>query len=179
VNTIEEFTIDTVSVVSKLVEEGFYTQALIIIYSAIDTLAWANLPSGEVKEKDFIAWVSKYLQPEQKLGCTAGDLYGSRCGLVHSNTTESRKSRNGDTNEIWYTTSPSSISGLQRYAKQLQSSARVIHFAYLLSAFIDAAEGFGKEIALEQTKQQNVNERIKHWIKFVPAKVIVQKNETG
>jgi hypothetical protein len=167
-NAIERFTIETVDAISKLVMENLYTQALIILYSAVDTLAWANLPSGDVHQKDFIAWVDNYIKPEDKLGCTAEDLYGARCGLVHSGAAESQKSRKGEAEELWYATSPHSISLLEEYATQNNQRAKVVYFTELLSAFVDAAQKFNDEISKDEQKQRIINERIRRWIRFVP-----------
>jgi hypothetical protein len=176
-NAIERFTVDTVDAISKLVKGNLYTQALIILYSAIDTLAWANLPSGDVYQKDFIVWVDKYIKPESKFGCTAGDLYGARCGLVHSSAAESRKSRKGEAYEIWYATSPHSINFLQEYAKRNNQSAKVIYFTDLLAAFIDASQEFCDEISDDEVKQELVNERIRRWIRFMPTSSLTEKGD--
>ena len=175
-NAIEKFTVDTVDAISKLVKENLYTQALIVLYSAIDTLAWADLPNGDVYQKDFIAWVDKYIKPESKFGCTADDLYGARCGLVHSSAAESRKSREGKANEIWYATSPASINVLQEYAKQVNESAKVVYFTDLLEEFVNASQKFCDEIALDEARQQAVNERIRRWIRFVPTYTVTEKD---
>ena len=174
-NAVERFTVDTVDAIAVLVKENLYTQALIILYSAIDTLTWANLPSGDVAQRDFIAWVDKYIEPEGELGCTANDLYAARCGLVHSSTAESRKSRQGEASEIWYVTSPQSITLLQEYAKRSNNDTKIVYFTALLAAFVDASQKFCDEITTDTARQQSIAERIRRWIKFVPTSKIVDK----
>ena len=169
-NAIDKFTIDTVGAISELVKEGFYTQALIILYSAIDTMAWINLSEGDVKQKDFVEWVNKYMQPENNLGCTAGDLYGARCGLVHANTSVSRKSRTGEVAQIWYVTSPKSFNKLQEHVIETRTEARVVYFTALFAIFIEACQQFNVEISVNKTRQHEVNDRIQHWIGFAPLK---------
>lgn len=176
-NLIEGFTVHTVDAISKLVKGNLYTQALIILYSAIDTLTWANLSSGDVTQKVFIDWVDKYINPEKELGCTAEDLYGARCGLVHSSAAESRKSRKGEASEIWYATSPTSINLLREYAKQVNETAKVVYFTDLLEEFVNASQKFCDEIALDETRQQSVNERIRRWIRFVPTSTMMEKKD--
>jgi hypothetical protein len=176
-NAIERFTVDTVDAISKLAKGNLYTQALVILYSAIDTLAWTNLPGRDVSQKDFVAWVDKYIRPESKFGCTADDLFGARCGLVHSGAAESRKSRKGEAHEIWYATSPHSISTLQEYAKQSNQSAKVIYFTDLIAAFVDASQEFYNEISNDEVKQELVDERIRRWIIFLPTPTVMQKRD--
>jgi hypothetical protein len=176
-SAIGRFTVDTVDAISKLVKENLYTQALVILYSAIDTLAWANLPSGDVFQKDFIVWVDSYIEPERKFGCTADDLYGARCGLVHSGAAESRKSRKGEAHEIWYATSPDSIGLLQEYAKETNQGAKVVYFTDLLAAFVDASQKFYDEISEDEARQSSVNDRIRRWIRFVPTSIVTEKKD--
>jgi len=170
VNTIDKFTIDTVGAISKLFEEEFYTQALIILYSAIDTMAWINLPDGDVKQKDFIEWVNKYMQPENNLGCTASDLYGARCGLIHANTPASRKSKTGEVAQIWYVTSPNSINKLQQHAAKTKTKVQVVYLALFLAIFMEACQQFNTEISANKIRQHQVNDRIQNWIRFAPSK---------
>ena len=176
-NALEGFTVQTVDAISKLIKGNLYTQALIILYSAIDTLTWANLPGGDVTQKDFINWVDKYINPEKELGCTAEDLYGARCGLVHSSAAVSRKSRKGETSEIWYATSPASINTLQEYAKQVNETAKVVYFTDLLKEFVNASQKFYDEIALDEIRQKSVNARIRRWIRFVPTSSMTEEKD--
>lgn len=166
-NPIERFTVDTVDAVWQLVKENLYTQALVILYSAIDTLGWASLSAGDANRKSFCQWVNKYVEPETRLGCTAEDLYAARCALVHSGAAESRMSREGKASEIWYATAPDSVRTLQEYAGQSKNTVKVVYFTDLLTAFVDASQNFSDEIATDRARQQFINERIRRWIKFL------------
>jgi len=168
-NEIERFTVDTVDAIWQLVRAGRYTQTLVIIYSAIDTLAWASLSSGDVTRHDFCRWVNRYIRPESELGCTADDLYAARCALVHSGSAESRMSREGQATEIWYATSPHSVHLVQTHAQQTKSAAKVLYFTNIVSAFVEAATRFSDEISGDIERLQSVNERIRRWLRFVPA----------
>jgi hypothetical protein len=74
---------ETVDAVTVLVRAGYYTQALILLYSAIDALSWVNRASGDVIRSDFSEWVRESMDPGLNLGCTPEDLYVARCGLLH------------------------------------------------------------------------------------------------
>lgn len=99
---IAQFGLQTLEAISCLIKANHYMQALVILYSAIDTLAWSTRSSGDVTRDDFCRWVTQYMQPEANLGCTAKDLYGARCALLHSGSAESKMSRDGAAMEIWY-----------------------------------------------------------------------------
>ena len=61
----------------------------------------------------FTEWVDKYLLPNSSLKCTALDLYGARCGLVHSYSSDSDLSRSGKVTPIGYAWKPSTALELE------------------------------------------------------------------
>jgi len=69
-----------------LFEERFIVPSLILLYSAIDILGWLARPTGNAKSgrRDFMSWVDTYLLSEANLDVTSLELYGARCGLLHS-----------------------------------------------------------------------------------------------
>ena len=77
------------------------TPSLILLYSAIDIAGWLNSEHRKVQDR-FTEWVDKYLLPNSSLKCTALDLYGARCGLVHSYSSDSDLSRSGKVTPIGY-----------------------------------------------------------------------------
>jgi hypothetical protein len=80
--------------------------ALILLYTGIDTLATISMPEGQdqVRSVDFKDWATRYI--ELDLTVSADELWGARCGLVHSYGSESRASRRGDIREIGYIAGP-------------------------------------------------------------------------
>ncbi len=82
----------------------FVLPSVILAYSAIDTLGWLDMPSGKEynTKNDFMAWVDKYLLPNAKFECTAIDLYGGRCAMLHTTAPASRLSEEGAAKLISY-----------------------------------------------------------------------------
>lgn len=82
-----------------LIKNDFRLAALMLVFTTIDQMAWVALPGdGDVKGKDFMAWVSTYMLGHNDAGLeavTAGDLWGARCGLLHTATAESSSLKNG------------------------------------------------------------------------------------
>lgn len=78
--------------------------ALILIYSAIDTMAFLGMPKGqpEVKSVDFRAWADKYIRFPGLEQVTGLELWGARCGVVHCFGSESRISREGKGRQVGY-----------------------------------------------------------------------------
>src|SRR4029077_12302133 len=90
---------------ARLLEESdFVTPFLIILYCTIDTMAWLSLPDERetVERSDFIEWVNNHTLRNQIGPCRAEDLYGARCGLLHSYNPMSALSRERKVKEVYY-----------------------------------------------------------------------------
>lgn len=93
-----------ISAIILLLQSEFHLSAAILIYSTIDTLAWLDRPSGKtsVSRSDFVSWVDSYLLTDPPANYDAMDLYGARCGLLHSQQAGSDLSKDGRAREVWY-----------------------------------------------------------------------------
>lgn len=167
-NDVNQFGMDTVDAVSSLVAANRYLQALVLLYSAIDTLAWVSVSTGDVTRADFCHWVDVYMKPQSELGCTSEDLYSARCGLLHSGAAESKMSREGRANEIWYVTSPHSVVRLRAYAQKAGAQAKIVYFTSLVAAFADGVMQFCDDLALDPVRDAQCSDRIKRWLRFLP-----------
>jgi hypothetical protein len=76
---------------------------LVLIYTTIDTLAWAIYGDSirEVKRR-FVAVCDDYVLREASFGCTALELYAARCSVLHSLGWESELSKAGKARAIYY-----------------------------------------------------------------------------
>ena len=167
VSEIAQFGLETVDAISHLVKANRYLQALVVLYSAIDTLAWATCSGGDVTRSDFCCWVSTYMSPQDRLRCAPEDLYAARCGLLHSGAAESKLSRNGKASELWYATSPRSVPALEGLANRV--GAKVLYVTALVASFSDGVMEFAEELAGDEARQREVTERIRRWIRFIPS----------
>lgn len=75
-----------------------------MIYSAIDALAALTRESRDTSatRNEFQEWVRTYLLPQMNCGLTALDIYGARCGVVHTYAPTSDLSRTGQAKVIVY-----------------------------------------------------------------------------
>src|SRR5438477_12737481 len=55
---------------------------LMLLYSGIDVIA--SLEAGTASRSAFTKWVNRYVLKSTSLSCTASDLYGARCGILHT-----------------------------------------------------------------------------------------------
>ena len=82
-----------------------YIPGLLLIYAGFDGMAWLERPQGQydVKQADFVKWVENYLLPNSELKCSSVDLYAARCGLLHTGTATSSRTRSGHARKMFYT----------------------------------------------------------------------------
>lgn len=166
---VARFILDTIDAISTLVKAGKWLQALVVLYSAIDTLAWSTRSGGDVTRSDFCDWVSAHMAPSNQLGCTAEDLYAARCGLLHSGASESRLSREGKATELWYATSSDRVAWLQKFASKKGLSVKVLGITELVEAFADGARQFVEDLGADRQREEQVNDRVRRWLGFVPS----------
>ncbi len=118
--TIEQTFAQLLMVVELCVKARATTPALVLIYSAIDVAGWlyAVSPSATPKSR-FIGWVTKFLLPAAKLDCSAIELYGARCGVVHNFSSESDLSRqsSGKVRQIVYSWGNSDLETLREMSR--------------------------------------------------------------
>lgn len=134
--------------------------ALVLCYSAIDHLSWLNLPPGrvEVGPQDFIKFADKYVIPDSSVDCTGIDLYGARCGLLHTYTPESGLTMRGKATPIGYSwgTEPA----IPRQQLQ-QAGAKwvMVHVETLCQAVERGALKFWSNVEGDTQKLSVVNQR--------------------
>ncbi|XHF31834.1 hypothetical protein OXH62_21210 [Pseudomonas chlororaphis] len=93
---------EDVRAVALLLQAQLESQALSVLYMAIDRAAWVVSDKEEVDKHDFIAWAEKYLIAKNEVGFTGLDLWAARCGLLHTGAAESRDYRKNGANLIYY-----------------------------------------------------------------------------
>ncbi|MCB2255984.1 hypothetical protein KTQ74_29120 [Pseudomonas chlororaphis] len=85
-----------------LLQARLESQALSVLYMAIDRAAWVVSSKEEIDKHDFIAWADKFLLANNNVDFTGLDLWAARCGLLHTGAAESRDYRKNGANLIYY-----------------------------------------------------------------------------
>jgi DNA processing protein len=86
--------------ISVLLEKKLICPSLIQIYSAIDILGWL-ISEDDISNRDsFLKWCEKYLMIDPRIQCSAMDLYGARCGIIHSYNPSSSLSKKDKQTQI-------------------------------------------------------------------------------
>lgn len=64
-------------------------QSLYLFFTYLDQLGWLTSPNEHSTGADFKNWVHEYCDLSN-VGCTAVDLWNTRCSLLHMGTAENR-----------------------------------------------------------------------------------------
>lgn len=140
--------------------EKFFGSAIVLAYSLIDVMAWLNLPEdpNTVGRKDFIDWAEKYVIPNGPLDCSGGDLYGARCGVLHTFTPDSNMAAEGKALRIaysWGSRSPYP----RRKLQTLGVHWIMIHIDTLIAAIERGAEAFWTDLEADPKRLAITNRR--------------------
>jgi hypothetical protein len=100
--------------IDACIKQNLIGSALILIYSAIDTVGWLDSNEEFATKPSFMNWVDAYLLKMKPLQCTSMELYAARCGLLHTFTPDSQLSSKGKARRICYAWGTGSVQDLQR-----------------------------------------------------------------
>jgi len=118
--TIEKYFGATVEAIGDLFAKNLIGQSLVIAYSAIDTLGLLDAPKEQVSSsgQSFKNWATAYLLVQPGINFSAVDLWGARCAVLHTSTSESDLSRSGAAKKLVYyngdSNHPAAIDFVQR-----------------------------------------------------------------
>ncbi len=143
-------------------DSSYAEAALAPLYSAIDTLAFLGAPASTQfsTKQDFIAWCDRYIVPS--LGATSGatgiDLYGARCGVLHTSSAASALGQQGKAREVWYQfkgrTGVNLMTNTPQPALLLDMEILVSAFEKGSRAFLADLEGDQPRLAIAQQRAQ-------------------------
>jgi hypothetical protein len=157
--------------------EGLPEAALTLIYSGIDTFGLLAAPPDHVDAsgKTFMQWCETYILPRLQSvegdPVTALDLWGARCGVLHTSTPLSRVARDGRAHEMWY-------QFLGRAGINLIMDAKLkplgLDIQNLAMAFKEGGLAFLEDLKQDPTQLQNAEARAQHFLRW--GKVVGPRN---
>ena len=113
------------------------TPPLVLLYSAIDMMAWLNIRDviSDTSSSSFVKLVNDFISPTGQLPqCSPDDLYGARCGLLHTRTPESRTARSGQARKLLYAYGSKTARELQGLIDTCESDEIPVHVDSLVKA---------------------------------------------
>ena len=155
-----------VTAIRLCINNNLHGPALILIYSTIDILATLGRDTKHrhVKKDDFLQWVEKHLLPDSDLDCSAIDLYGARCGILHSYSPASNLSDLGSAKmliHVWGSDSEAEF--LKPVEKTEPQNVLVIHVEKLFTALIEGIIKFRANFQDVELLEKRSNEMSGNW----------------
>ncbi len=132
--------VQVVAAAQICLEKKLQMPALILIYTLMDTFAWA-VYGADVKSsrKRFEAWTRKWVLSHAELSCTAADLYAARCAVLHTMTSEASLTESGEARRIAYAWGTATAEELQHAVSALGHENIVgVHIESLFAAVREA-----------------------------------------
>jgi hypothetical protein len=148
---------------------GLPEASLVLIYAGIDAFGFLAADSTVVDATGdtFKDWCEKYICT--RLQCTEGnpvtsiDLWGARCGFLHTSTPRSKLERKGTVCEIWYQFKGETGVNLTANTKFVPLVLDLHNFAM---AFKEGGSAFLSELKKDQQRFQNAHARAQYFLRW-------------
>jgi len=165
----EKGTEELVLAIALCLKVKLRTPALLLLYASIDIMGSLDRPESRPNVR-FTEWADKYLLPDAGLACSAMDLWGARCGLLHTYISESDHSRQKKAREIYYGWDNDDTEYLQeRIDHEGKGSVVVaVNAQHLFPAFGVGIRRFKQSLSKDLKKANLVYERASKFFTFVP-----------
>ncbi|MBV9265254.1 MAG: hypothetical protein JO061_03705 [Acidobacteriaceae bacterium] len=146
------------SPIKMAVDAGHWPAALVLTYSAIDTMAFLHMPAEktDVMRSDFIAWAERYLTDAFREEISGRDLYATRCSVLHGGA-QSRLSRGGECRVISHADT-----------EQLGAGAFRVGVQEIVGTVFAGIERFLEEVKSDPSRAAVVNARLRYLVSAMP-----------
>jgi hypothetical protein len=130
----------------------------LLLYTSIDILASLTRPEKSEKTNGplFKAWVTNYMLPMLSVPCNADDLWGARCGLLHTLTAESDMSRGKAAKMLNYIGDDAKAKAMQKQHDPTSSHDIFISTPRFVDAFLAACDRFAADVRADADLQKRV-----------------------
>jgi len=161
-----------VSTMEVCCKEKLVLPSLILLYSGMDIMAWLSRDKSHVDSTrhDFTHWINTYLLPGHGFTCKAKDLYAARCSILHSYTSESQLSRQGEAKKVFYSWGTAHPESLQQIIDVSSEKDKVIvlHVDLLMDAFKEGVQRFNKALSKDRSLSLLVYSRSNKFFTSIP-----------
>jgi len=145
--------------------------ALALVYTIIDVLGSLERKE-EGTRKAFVRWVDAHLLPDERLPCTALDLYAARCGILHSLTPDADLVTQGEARRLAYAWGKGSAADLREIARRLKRKEVIaIHVGDFIEAVATAFTKYIEELAADEGRLNMALKRSSVWFANLPMEV--------
>jgi hypothetical protein len=148
-------------------ENECFGSAVILTYSGIDTMAYLAMPHNQtdVTRDDFVQWCDKYICFSGQEQLTGLELYGARCGMLHTYGVESRLTRGGDCRKLGYM--DRSVPEI-RYSEKVDPNFALVSIEALAKAFCDGVDRFLVDLFADSARAAVAERRLQQLVVAFP-----------
>jgi hypothetical protein len=163
---IEKYLLATIEATGKLYQSSLYGHLLVVVYSAIDTVGLLDAPSNQTTAsgQSFKDWVKKYLLIYPDIEFNEIDLWGARCAVLHTFTSQSDLSQSGKAKELMYFGGDKNTEAAKTFDTEIRAmqggNYLPVHFETLYLAFIKALGIFATDLAARCKSDKAVSKRL-------------------
>lgn len=145
---------------------------LILLYSGIDIIASLERSDKEGTASAFQRWTNNYLLTEKNLGCSSKDLYGARCGIVHTFSSSSDYTRTGKAREVIYAWGNASAVNLRAVSQAAGRDNIVLDVDELIKVFRSGVNMFFADLSKDSMRAEQVVKNAGLWLMNIDKTVI-------
>jgi len=140
-------------------EKRLQMPTLVLIYTLIDTFAWATSDKNKPVRNCFEEWVTRWVLKDGNFLCTATELYAARCAVLHTLTSKADLTRAGKAREVTYAWGTASTSDLQTATVALGFDTHVaVHIDELLEAVCEGMAAVVERSSTDPQLAERLNE---------------------
>jgi hypothetical protein len=174
-NNLNKNLTNLVNAIELCIDNKLIMPALILLYSGIDVVGALEQTPNTGTKANFTRWVDSYMLKASPLGCTAIELYGARCGILHTMAAESDLSRRGKARQITYAWGKAKAEDIRTAGKILnQTEILSIHVNELLDSFKRGLASYFKEINEDEVRRNLVLKNAGIWLNDLPLAIVSQ-----
>ena len=139
-----------------------------LCYATIDAVSALSRPENQraTSRATFVEWTNRYFLPAPGLDCAAIELYGARCGVLHTYRPESGLSAAGDARPIFYQWKDGPPASHER---KLPANAVVVDVESLVQAVRTGVEKFAAEEQANPQLSARVAHHMRDLLCYVPS----------
>ena len=163
------------SIVDSLKVERI-TPALILLHSAFDTVGWLGSAERYATRQSFCNWLDQYVLGAGKFECTSMDLYAARCGLLHTNSPDSKSFHNGHAKRIHWAYGNASLGNLKHSVSRLGigSTTVAVHLDQLIEGWRLGVLSFMNDLDSNDQLSLQADAKVRSFFTEVPRSVMAK-----
>lgn len=141
--------------------------AVTLCFSTIDAVAALSRPKEQVDTSRhvFIEWVNRFMLPADSVPCSAIDLYGARCGVLHTYSPDSSLRASGQARPLFYEWQAGPAAASER---TLPDGAVVVNVESLVDAVRASVRRFVATERSDPELSASVDHHLKDLLCYVP-----------